>query len=249
MNGRWFRDRSVGHAFQEAYRGLLMTGRYAIGFLYLSVPPESIDVNVHPTKAEVRFRENSQIYSFVRSMVKGRLQKESLIPRLQYREQEREPPMPSIFSPRREVSEESMAPWEVRDIPAGPSILPAPLVSQPVPSVPPLPTQSMPPSVSPVFEARASLQVHNAYIVLETPEGMLVIDQHALHERILYEQLRRRIREANSRCSACRFRCQLNCRSIRWRPYSMPKPHSLNSGGMSLTSVATRSCFPATRLY
>ena len=51
VNGRWFRDRSVAHALQESYRGLLMTGRYAVGFLFLTVPPDKIDVNVHPTKS------------------------------------------------------------------------------------------------------------------------------------------------------------------------------------------------------
>src|SRR4051812_25471271 len=52
VNGRWFRDRSVAHAMQEAFRGLLMSGRYAVGFLFLTLPPDKLDVNVHPTKAE-----------------------------------------------------------------------------------------------------------------------------------------------------------------------------------------------------
>src|SRR5439155_9961597 len=57
VNGRWIRDRSLGHALQEAYRGLLMTGRYAVGFTFLELPPDHVDVNVHPTKVEVRFRD------------------------------------------------------------------------------------------------------------------------------------------------------------------------------------------------
>jgi len=220
VNGRWFRDRSVGHALQEAYRGLLMTGRYAVGFLFLNVPPDSIDVNVHPTKAEVRFRENSLIYSLVRSTVKARLLKENLVPALQYREPERDPsiptqytglpewrlnpsapPMPSIFSPRREAIEDSTAPWEVR------TITNSPLAASPAMHQIPDPTGSLAtpqaaaqseaplPFFLPPMKPGSALQVHDAYIVLETPEGMLVIDQHALHERILYEQLRNRIRE------------------------------------------------------
>ena len=51
VNGRWFRDRSLAHALQESFRGLLISGRYAIGFLYLTIPPDKVDVNVHPTKA------------------------------------------------------------------------------------------------------------------------------------------------------------------------------------------------------
>ena len=82
VNGRWFRDRSLAHALQDSYRGLLMTGRYTIGFLFLTVPPDQVDVNVHPTKAEVRFQENSLIYSLVRATVKERLQRENLVPSL-----------------------------------------------------------------------------------------------------------------------------------------------------------------------
>jgi len=83
VNGRWFRDRSLGHAVQEAYRGLLMTGRYAVAFLSLTIPPDAVDVNVHPTKAEVRFRDNSAVYSLVRATVKKRLLQEDLVPRLE----------------------------------------------------------------------------------------------------------------------------------------------------------------------
>src|SRR5205823_5627174 len=82
VNGRWFRDRSIAHALQEAFRGLLMTGRYAVGFIFLTLPPDKVDVNVHPTKAEVRFQENSLVYSLVRSAVKSRLLRENLVPRL-----------------------------------------------------------------------------------------------------------------------------------------------------------------------
>src|SRR5262249_48776464 len=61
LNGRWIRDRSLSHALQEAYRGLLMTGRYAVAFLFLDLPADHVDVNVHPTKAEVRFRDGGAL--------------------------------------------------------------------------------------------------------------------------------------------------------------------------------------------
>ena len=215
LNGRWFRDRSLGHAFQEAYRGLLMTGRYAIGFLYLKVPANTVDVNVHPTKAEVRFRENALIYSLVRSTVKNRLMQENLIPQLRIPEQEQEPPrdfrdfLPptqwslnppetrvpqSLFSPRRDAAEQTQAPWEELDRGA--------MMMQ---TSPPGPLSEAerggqnfaPPELLnlPALLPGSALQVHDSYIVLETNEGMLVIDQHALHERILFEQLRKRIRD------------------------------------------------------
>src|SRR5260370_24380677 len=73
LNGRWIRDRSPGHALQAAFRGLLMTGRYATAFLFLELPPDQVDVNVHPTKAEVRFRDGHALYSFVFGSVRERL--------------------------------------------------------------------------------------------------------------------------------------------------------------------------------
>jgi DNA mismatch repair protein MutL len=225
VNGRWFRDRSVAHALQEAFRGLLMTGRYAVGFLYLTVPPDKVDVNVHPTKAEVRFQENSLIYSLVRAAVKGRLLRENLVPRLTVpageepearvvRDDTPEPgmfarptveadlgpqaPFPATPSPRAEVSGRTVAPWEPP--PREPAREPArpvapPEGSAPAADEPPAPDFAPPPlSALPSAPPRSAIQIQDAYLVLETPDGMLVIDQHALHERILFEQLRRRIR-------------------------------------------------------
>ncbi|MBI3411697.1 MAG: DNA mismatch repair endonuclease MutL, partial [Planctomycetes bacterium] len=82
LNGRWIRDRSLSHALQEAYRGLLMTGRYAVAFLFLDLPADHVDVNVHPTKAEVRFRDGGALYSFVLSTIRERLNRENLTARL-----------------------------------------------------------------------------------------------------------------------------------------------------------------------
>src|SRR5205085_3505484 len=83
VNGRWVRDRSLGHALQEAYRGLLMTGRYAVAFLFIQLPPDLVDVNVHPTKCEVRFRDAQALHHLVFSAVRQRLRDENLTARLQ----------------------------------------------------------------------------------------------------------------------------------------------------------------------
>jgi DNA mismatch repair protein MutL len=254
VNGRWFRDRSVAHALQESYRGLLMTGRYAIGFLFLTVPPDKVDVNVHPTKAEVRFQENSHVYSLVRATVKARLLKENLVPHFQIPQaaaqgtgdRGQETPEPGLFSPRQEVAERTVAPWDLPEPgragdvnpPSGPDVpeasrplggftpparpepvdpffspivrsTPAPLpfappapqsaplrvAANPSPEPPPNNPTTPPPQSFPLPPSGTAMQVHDAYLVLETKDGMLVIDQHALHERILFEQLRRRVRE------------------------------------------------------
>ena len=190
VNGRWFRDRSLGHALQDAYRGLLMVGRYPIGVLFLGVPPETVDVNVHPAKAEVRFREPSLVYSLLRGVVKARLLKASLVPAMTAPTTGAEPPPVGAATGRERHADEPVAhPVPQVPLPAGRgSYQTAAPDDQPAaPPLPAFPVPSLPPG--------AALQVHDAYLVQETPAGMLVIDQHALHERILFEQLRQRVRD------------------------------------------------------
>lgn len=187
VNGRCIRDRSLGHALQEAYRGLLMSGRYAVGFLFLQLPPDQVDVNVHPTKAEVRFRDSQAMYHLVRGAVKRALATKNLVPRLQVPKAE--------FGRRAELPPEYLPP----------GIFAPPAASQPpAQNIAPLPAEPSAPAAAgftaavqqprPAVLTRA-IQIHDSYLVVETRDGMLVIDQHALHERILYEQLRSRLRE------------------------------------------------------
>jgi DNA mismatch repair protein MutL len=182
LNGRWIRDRSLGHALQEAYRGLLMTGRYAVAFLFLDLPAALVDVNVHPTKAEVRFRDGHGLYSLVLNAVRTRLSAANLTPRLQ--------PPSTLAIPRAPFA----APEPVSVLPDNfplPQPIAANVVSIPPPKPPPLLAETA------VLKA---IQLYNAYLVLETAEGMLVIDQHALHERILFEQFKRRLRAGSLEC-------------------------------------------------
>ena len=175
VNGRCVRDRSLGHALQEAFRGLLMSGRYAIGFLFLQMPPDQVDVNVHPTKSEVRFRDSQALYHLVRGAIKRALLARNLMPRLQVPESTQE-----VMANAMELPPTNMY-----------QALPEPLPPASVAS--PSPANSGPRSQDAGLPTRA-IQIHDAYLVVETRDGMLVIDQHALHERILYEQLRSRIR-------------------------------------------------------
>lgn len=216
LNGRWIRDRSLGHALQEAYRGLLMTGRYAVAFLFLDLPPDHVDVNVHPTKSEVRFRDGGALYSLVHSSIRQRLSAENLTARLRapipvgasvgagstqnwLQPQPLPPTSPSLFS------QTGFPSFIKTPLPIKPSATPPASPDQPdkngvhtaSPSQPASDTASEPPQPAPQepeTEFLKAIQLHNAYLVLETPEGMLVIDQHALHERVLFEQLQERIR-------------------------------------------------------
>jgi DNA mismatch repair protein MutL len=199
VNGRWIRDRSLGHALQEAYRGLLMTGRYAVAFLCFELPPEQVDVNVHPTKVEVRFRDAQALYHLLLASVRERLRAQNLTPRLQIPavgsgqwavgsfphgdtmvHSQEALPFGNIQPPRRDQPQPGAA-GHARELPA------AAFFTDPTP-----PTAHCPlPTAASLFKA---IQLYDSYLVLETAEGMLVIDQHALHERILFEQLQQRIR-------------------------------------------------------
>src|SRR5207244_9131936 len=110
VNGRWVRDRSLGHAIQEAYRGLLMTGRYAVVFLFLDVPPDEVDVNVHPTKSEVRFRNGHALYGLVFGSVRERLSAQNLTARLKVTST-LDAPQAAPRSEERRVGKEGRSRW------------------------------------------------------------------------------------------------------------------------------------------
>jgi DNA mismatch repair protein MutL len=82
VNGRWVRDRGLAQALQEAYRGLLMTGRHAVAFLFVELPADQVDVNVHPAKAEVRFRDPQALQQLLLEAVRDRLRAQDLTARL-----------------------------------------------------------------------------------------------------------------------------------------------------------------------
>lgn len=205
VNGRCIRDRTLGHALQEGMHGLLMVGRYGIGFLYLEMPPELVDVNVHPSKAEVRFRDTQVLHHLVRTAVRKALHGLPMQNTLQlpagssssgsWKLQASPPPSPVLFpeAPPRPV----ITPRP--ELPELPPPVRAPLpVQPPIASTPPL--EALAAEATPAMEVTSSydgpraLQFHNSYLVVLEAEGMLVIDQHALHERILYEQLKERLR-------------------------------------------------------
>src|SRR5262249_31528804 len=91
LGGRYVRDRALSHALNEAYRGLLMVGRQPIAFLHLEMPPEEVDVNVHPTKVEVRFRDSNRVYSHLLATLRQTFLKSDLHARLQAAQEEDAP--------------------------------------------------------------------------------------------------------------------------------------------------------------
>ena len=185
--GRPFRDRSILHAVQEGYRGMLLSGRQPIVFLKFDVPPDAVDVNVHPAKMEVRFREPSRLYRLVLAALRTRFLAEDMTARL------KPPPTaaePASANPRLWSDQTAATSWLPAEGPRATPFAAAP------PAASPHPTSTAAAAV-PAWErdtARGAeeraVQMHDRYIVVESDGGIEVIDQHALHERVLYERLK-----------------------------------------------------------
>lgn len=251
LNGRFIRDRSLQHALGEAYRGLLLHGRYPIGFMRLDIPPDAVDVNVHPTKLEVRFQDSGRLYSQLLGTIRKKFLASDLTARIQvpggvpgshatsansldatgdgaldaglaskHREElvawaqgalgahgssaavaeadpqaeldlrydhaegggltlnrlenwggDRQPSRSSDYEPRTAPNDPPQRAMTLHQAHAVPT---APVVAR-------------------TAMAAQAIQLHNRYLITETDDGMVVIDQHALHERILYEQLRAKV--------------------------------------------------------
>jgi DNA mismatch repair protein MutL len=144
VNRRWVRSSLLARASEDAYHGLLMTGRHPIVILNIYLPPQEIDVNVHPTKTEVKFRNSQTVYAAVQKSIKKVLVK-APPPKIKTGAPAFTPP-PSL--------------WTVK----GPETASLPIL-------------------------RVVGQLASNYIMAEGPEGLYLIDQHAAHERILFEKI------------------------------------------------------------
>ena len=163
VNRRWVQSRILSRALEEAYHGLLMTGKHPITTINLSLPYEDVDVNVHPAKSEVRFRQEQRVFTLIHNAVRMALMEQMPVPMLRS-EPSRETPV-SLPIERMEVI--SMPEAEER------------LVEPP-------PGESPPPRI-PIL--RVLGQLSNTYIIAEGPDGLYLIDQHAAHERVLFERI------------------------------------------------------------
>jgi DNA mismatch repair protein MutL len=243
LNGRFIRDRFIAHAIREAHRGLMEPSRYPVLFMALEIDPADVDVNVHPTKIEVRWKDSNLLYSQVLSCLRDRFLRADLTPALlpdrsfgrtysrdasdlegppeevagaagnggaaagddaaaeQRREEIRRSiadffkTAPPVVGPPREWS------GEVRPSTASGGIGFAARITDATEEedraggfggdAPPLPI-AVPAAGDGDLDRIAPetvVQIHRTYLVAETPDGLMIIDQHALHERVLYEQL------------------------------------------------------------
>jgi DNA mismatch repair protein MutL len=180
VNRRWVQDRSLSYAASEAYHTLLLTGRYPIVVLNVDLDPAEVDVNVHPTKREVRFRRGNEVFAAVQRAVRRVLTESS--------------PLPTVAS----------RPHPLGSLAAGPSVWGQPRrltgvgsehrpVGQLAMEVQRTAEDALATTVTPQMRPKLPMlrvlgQLGQTYIIAEGPGGMYLIDQHTAHERVLYER-------------------------------------------------------------
>jgi DNA mismatch repair protein MutL len=188
VNGRPIQDPALGTALVRAYHTLLMVGRYPLSTLFLKLPPQAVDVNVHPTKAEVRFKNADLVFRGVQRAVRRALLAHT--------------PVPSMGSSLHWHGSQS-------NQPAGRQVDPAWMISSDLKAPPDAPVPPYPEEQTPEQSRQAGLpgtgvpllrlvgQIASTYLVAEGPDGLYLIDQHAAHERVLFESFMAMWRESS----------------------------------------------------
>lgn len=215
LNGRTIRDRTVQHALREAYRGLIEPGRHPTAVLMIEMSPSAVDVNVHPAKLEVRFRDQSMVHRAIYHGVRDALRQADVTPTALQRLPGLGSDAGAILPPARpsmpvdqqverlveflkarppvEASEEEQPERlreEIRRVLDEP--VPGPFAGMPAsgPGVFGVPAPAELPRVRP---ADRVLQIHSSYLITQDAHGVVIIDQHALHERVMFEKLLARV--------------------------------------------------------
>lgn len=219
VNHRFVKDRILSHALKEAYRGLAEPSRHPVAVIFLEIDPADIDVNVHPTKVEVRFRNAQVVHSQLFGVLRDTLNKTSAAPSSRYAPYPSETREP--IERRRESLKQALADFfkttDRRKSPLAPTEgkpthrgAPVPHRDEPASTVedgtPSQASAKGAPAYAPVeipsdrqrpLPAHTAMQIHNSYIVTETETGLAIVDQHALHERILFEEISHRLASGN----------------------------------------------------
>lgn len=188
VNGRYVRDKLISHALREAYRDVLHLERHPVFVLHLQINPGNVDVNVHPTKAEVRFRDARAVHQFVFHSINKVLASPK---------HQADSPQPLPFAAQATQNTERLSTHLARQV-----NLPLKTVAQPPAfyqtlfgndadwretqpeSAPALSPQPVPPL------GFALAQLHGIYILAQNEQGLIIVDMHAAHERVVYEKLK-----------------------------------------------------------
>ncbi|MBL8280023.1 MAG: DNA mismatch repair endonuclease MutL [Pelomonas sp.] len=206
VNGRYVRDKLISHAIRSAYEDVLHGQRQPSYVLFIEIAPELVDVNVHPTKIEVRFRDGRAIHqsvrrAFIDALAQSRsadaagvesamapLAFEPTMPATLYVAEPRPaytPPVPPTAEQVRLSLVQHEALWQPDEAPAAPA---------PSASAPALPILRLPDEDWPL--GRAVAQIQGVYILAENKQGLVIVDMHAAHERVVYERLKARLGSA-----------------------------------------------------
>jgi len=188
LNGRFIRDKFISHAIREAYRTNLEFNRYPVVFLFIKMPCDQYDVNVHPTKIEVRFYNANLVHS----QILGCLREKLLATDLHIDAKLPSASGPAQLEHSRKITD-AMAEFfkKHRPIQTQQQQLGFRSTTRQTKIAG---TESMATIVKAAINA---IQIHDSFIIAQTGDGFIIIDQHALHERIMYEDLRRRIYSGN----------------------------------------------------
>jgi DNA mismatch repair protein MutL len=225
LNGRTIRDRTVQHALREAYRGLIEPGRHPTAVLMIEMSPSAVDVNVHPAKLEVRFRDQSMVHRAIYHGVRDALRKADVTPTALQRlpglgsggsgggggtailPPSARPPMPVDQQVERLVEFLKARPVVETPDDDAPERLREEIrrvLDEPTPGVLAgtdgpdeksrhgVPTYEMPR----IRSADRVLQIHSSYLITQDAHGVVIIDQHALHERVMFEKLLARVTDS-----------------------------------------------------
>ncbi|MCA9309611.1 MAG: DNA mismatch repair endonuclease MutL, partial [Phycisphaerales bacterium] len=221
LNGRPIRDKTVTHALREAYRGLIEPGKHPAAVVLLEVPPDAVDVNVHPAKAEVRFRDQGIIHKVVYHAARSVLLGSDLTPVSGHGAGPRFDAVRPAGAPEEAAAEvrtrftnylerfapsQSQAGFDYASLKAAVDAERDAIAAERAAieearadleskhhraaRTPDAPGQEQMTAATP---AARVLQVHNSYLVTQDEQGLLIIDQHALHERVMFEKLRARL--------------------------------------------------------
>ncbi len=162
INRRWVTSRLLSWAVEEAYHGLLMVGKHPVAVLNISLPPQEVDVNIHPAKSEVKFQNEHDVFRAVQKAVRQTLVAQMPAPRIEE--------VAAAYVAPAARGQELWTQTEGTRLPSSPEAPQPLMVSLPV--------------------LRVLGQVLNSYIVAEGPDGLYLIDQHAAHERVRFEQVK-----------------------------------------------------------
>jgi len=164
INRRWVSSRLLAWAVEEAYHGLLPTGKHPVAIINISLPLSEVDVNIHPTKSEVKFQNERPVFVAVQKAVRQALVSQMPVPEIE------------------EVATAYVSPAGRRQVLWTPATTSGRPASSPTEATPTL-TASLP-------VLRVLGQLMNSYIIAEGPDGLYLIDQHAAHERVLFEKVK-----------------------------------------------------------